>query len=136
MIDVDRPDWMRRGICNTGDAVLLGIFFPRSNQRSADDRAKQVCAKCPVAGECLDYALDLPENPHGVWGGLSAVERRPMRRERHGGLGLNRPIEHGAPSGYQAHLRRGEDPCFACADAHRVNQQFVRPSRSRNEVFA
>jgi WhiB family transcriptional regulator, redox-sensing transcriptional regulator len=43
--------------------------------------AKRVCAGCPVQQECLDYALD-HEEQHGVWGGLSARERRDITRAR------------------------------------------------------
>ncbi len=36
--------------------------------------AKRACAACPVASDCLAYALDHAE-PFGVWGGLTAEER-------------------------------------------------------------
>lgn len=55
------------------------MFFP---EKGASSRlAKQVCADCPVAGECLQYALD--ENiEFGIWGGTSATDRAEMRRSR------------------------------------------------------
>lgn len=43
--------------------------------------AKRVCAGCPVREECLDYALEHDE-AFGVWGGLSARERRNIARSR------------------------------------------------------
>lgn len=36
--------------------------------------AKAVCRGCPIAADCLRQALTTRE-PHGVWGGLTAVER-------------------------------------------------------------
>lgn len=43
--------------------------------------AKSVCAKCPVQAECLEWALRTNE-PYGVWGGFTTVERRQLRRKR------------------------------------------------------
>lgn len=40
--------------------------------------AKAICAACPVQAECLQKALDNDE--HGIWGGLTEVERRLYRR--------------------------------------------------------
>ena len=57
------------------------VFFPppsteRKREKLAREaRAKEICAACPVVGECRDYALSIRE-PHGVWGGLSEQERR------------------------------------------------------------
>jgi len=118
-----RPEWSKQGICNTGDAALVSVFFPRVDPNSRHhplmEEAKVLCEYCPVKQQCLDYSLDLPENPHGVWGGTDLRDRAPMRRERHGNhYGLNYPIEHGTNAGYEAHRRRGEDPCAECRQAH------------------
>jgi WhiB family redox-sensing transcriptional regulator len=43
--------------------------------------AKKVCAACPVAAQCLEYALANNER-FGVWGGLSERERRALLKER------------------------------------------------------
>jgi WhiB family redox-sensing transcriptional regulator len=43
--------------------------------------AKKVCDRCPLVMKCLDYALD-EEEEWGVWGGLSADERRKLRKAR------------------------------------------------------
>ncbi len=55
-------------------------FFPARGESVRD--AKEVCARCEVKSECLDFALRL-KVAHGVWGGLSERERRLLRRERH-----------------------------------------------------
>jgi WhiB family transcriptional regulator, redox-sensing transcriptional regulator len=41
--------------------------------------AKAVCGDCLVIDECLAYAI-AQGAPFGVWGGMTAVERRPLRR--------------------------------------------------------
>jgi Transcription factor WhiB len=42
--------------------------------------AKALCRTCPVRACCLAAALIRPEL-HGIWGGLTERERRPLRRE-------------------------------------------------------
>jgi hypothetical protein len=44
--------------------------------------AREVCAGCPVITSCLKLSLDIPQGQWGVWGGLSARERRQMLRAR------------------------------------------------------
>jgi len=72
----DLWDWQLRGSCRGEDSAL---FFHPEGERGAsrearDAAAKRVCAGCPVAMECLQYALATRE-PYGVWGGLSESER-------------------------------------------------------------
>lgn len=40
-------------------------------------RAAAICRQCPLQARCLEYAVARPE-VHGVWGGLTAEERRPL----------------------------------------------------------
>jgi WhiB family redox-sensing transcriptional regulator len=44
--------------------------------------AKQICAGCPVRGDCLEHALASRELAFGIWGGLTAAERRALVRSR------------------------------------------------------
>jgi WhiB family redox-sensing transcriptional regulator len=46
---------------------------------SAIARAKAVCATCPVASECLTWAIETNQT-EGVWGGHTSKERRSIRR--------------------------------------------------------
>jgi WhiB family redox-sensing transcriptional regulator len=70
------PAWWDLAVCRDmpGD-----LFFPESRHGTA--RAKAICARCPVAGECLadqlGYERATPMAGHyaGVFGGLSAKER-------------------------------------------------------------
>ena len=52
------------------------VFFPEKGSSAAD--AKKVCARCDIAQQCLEFALDTGED-HGVWGGRTPQERRRMR---------------------------------------------------------
>lgn len=72
-----RPAWMARAACRGQPTEL---FFPGRGQSTAP--AKAICGRCPVAGECLDYAVvsrwyGLPLT--GIWGGSSDRERRRAR---------------------------------------------------------
>lgn len=77
-------DWRDDGACTGmtethGAAEVSAIFFP---ERGASlKRARAICAECPVAEQCLEHALTLPER-FGIWGGKSEKERRAMRKER------------------------------------------------------
>ena len=64
--------WMDRAVCAQTDPDL---FFPEKNGNAAP--ARRICGTCPVAGECLEYALANRET-HGVWGGLTPLERRKL----------------------------------------------------------
>ena len=50
-------------------------------QGAAQNRAKTVCASCPVRTECLADALD-NKVEFGVWGGMTERERRALLRKR------------------------------------------------------
>lgn len=62
--------WMADALCAQTDP---DAFFPDKGE--PNHAAKAVCAACPVRSDCLAYALDRDER-YGIWGGLSAVERR------------------------------------------------------------
>ncbi|WP_317891453.1 WhiB family transcriptional regulator [Saccharopolyspora pogona] len=72
------PDFRQLGACRTEDPDL---FFPVGDASRKGSQpwlqaqeAKQVCAQCPVAAQCLKWALDRGE-PYGVWGGMTEQER-------------------------------------------------------------
>lgn len=71
----DQNTWRRRSACKTKPKW---VFFPARGDNETTDAAKAICATCPVKAECL--AANLHERD-GVWGGLSANERRALRRE-------------------------------------------------------
>nr|WP_106973489.1 MULTISPECIES: WhiB family transcriptional regulator [Streptomyces] len=85
----DNP-WHTGAACRRDE---VGLFFapskePTAARLSREEQAKRVCARCPVLLECREHALAQPE-PYGVWGGLTAAERRVVlarRRRRDGEL--------------------------------------------------
>ncbi|MEV7418551.1 WhiB family transcriptional regulator [Streptomyces sp. NPDC089919] len=90
--DDDGP-WHADAVCRRDEA---GLFFapskePTAARLSREEAAKRVCARCPVMVACREHALLQPE-PYGVWGGLTAAERRVVlarRRRRAGELRQN-----------------------------------------------
>lgn len=57
------------------------VFFPDGPQTSvAVAAARQICAGCPVAAPCLEWAVAHP-NEQGVWAGTTDNERRKLRRQ-------------------------------------------------------
>ncbi|RII20806.1 Transcriptional regulator WhiD [Streptomyces sp. YIM 130001] len=80
--DQDAP-WHTEAVCRRDEA---GLFFapskePTAARLSREDAAKRVCGGCPVMAECREHALVQPE-PYGVWGGLTAAERRVVLARR------------------------------------------------------
>ena len=73
----DGRDWWQDAECLHYSGLV--DFFPARGESARD--AKQVCARCAVREECLEYALQW-EPLCGVWGGLSERERRQLRRDR------------------------------------------------------
>lgn len=71
--------WRRVAACRDVDPEW---FFPASEKGPDHDeqveRAKHVCAGCPVRAECLVEAL--ARIPYGIAGGLTEEERRVLRR--------------------------------------------------------
>jgi WhiB family redox-sensing transcriptional regulator len=65
--------------CAEVDPELFFIGETRNADAGVDAAARKVCAGCPVRTPCAEYALADP-SLHGIWGGLSADERRDMRR--------------------------------------------------------
>lgn len=52
-------------------------WFPLSGFDDQGQAAKRVCASCPVQDDCLQVALTFNED-YGIWGGLTAAERRAL----------------------------------------------------------
>jgi WhiB family redox-sensing transcriptional regulator len=74
--------WQRQAACEGEDPAL---FFepdhyenPRARRRR-EAKAKAICAGCPVRSPCLEFGL---ATPHGLWGGLSEMDRQRLKRRR------------------------------------------------------
>lgn len=59
------------------------LFFPLDGGSSYPDldRARRICAACPIAEGCLEWAL-VHREEYGIWGGTTERERRRIRSER------------------------------------------------------
>lgn len=68
--------WREQAACSGSDNEL---FFPVGEDEEVVAPAKAICAACPVKEDCLQYALATNQT-EGVWGGMSAPERRRLRR--------------------------------------------------------
>ena len=58
------------------------LFFPNKEEPHTLTNmyeAKKMCQQCPLIAICAGYAIEAEED-FGVWGGLSANERRSLRR--------------------------------------------------------
>jgi WhiB family redox-sensing transcriptional regulator len=74
-------DWRHRAVCREEDPEL---FFPIGNDGPAllqIAEAKTVCRRCPVASDCLAWAIESGQDA-GVWGGMSEDERRAFKRRK------------------------------------------------------
>lgn len=137
---MNRAEWMGRAACRDLDPAL---FFPQRNEM--DDKAgneyapeaRAACAGCPVAAECLMYALNNGER-HGLWGGKSPKQRRTIRRQLiANGTIVPKPKPYanaakcGTRSGYNTHRRRGEEACGPCKAAQAQRASLHRKSRAK-----
>ncbi len=72
-------DWRHDAACREEDPEL---FFPVGTSGPAlrqAAEAKAVCHRCPVASDCLAWALATGQDA-GVWGAMTEDERRAVKR--------------------------------------------------------
>lgn len=79
IIDADLS-WKDAGACHRPETPNW-MFFPARGDTATLHAAREVCARCPVVEQCLDYALTIGVKV-GIWGGKSERERRALRREK------------------------------------------------------
>jgi WhiB family redox-sensing transcriptional regulator len=78
---LDPATWREQAAC-VGD--MAEAFYPplrpekRSIKAAREERAKAVCAACPVRVQCLKQAVASGER-YGIWGGLTDTERSRLR---------------------------------------------------------
>lgn len=68
-------EWWRTAACRDAEPELFFPISATAASRAQVQRAKLICASCPVRLECLRYALDNRQE-QGIWGGLTEEERR------------------------------------------------------------
>ena len=72
--------WAKRALCADADPDL---WFPDEQDHATAAAAVAVCARCLVRDQCLAHALAIRE-PRGIWGGLTAEQRRRLLAGRRG----------------------------------------------------
>ena len=76
-------EWQAQALCREASPDM---FFHPEGERgpsrvTRDERAKALCARCPVLQECRTHALTVRET-YGVWGGLTEQEREEIYRQQ------------------------------------------------------
>ena len=78
-----RDHWREDANCLSADTE---VFFPSGRGAGEErwDAAKAICVGCRVKKQCLNLVIKLEEHDDrwGVFGGLSPLERRPIRKQR------------------------------------------------------
>lgn len=69
--------WHSKALCVE---IPGDLWFADSTHTAENKRAKQICKECPVRVECLEDALK-GNIQFGVWGGLTPLERRALKRK-------------------------------------------------------
>jgi WhiB family redox-sensing transcriptional regulator len=82
--EASRPDlgWQDAAACKGEDTELSfepGHYENPRTRRRREAKAKAICAGCPVRSPCLEFGLG---TPHGLWGGLSEMDRQRLKRRR------------------------------------------------------
>lgn len=78
--DTGPVDWEQHAACK---GMTGNLFFLEKGESTRP--AKEVCRRCPVREECLEFAMANCER-FGIWGGLSEKERRALRKLRNQGI--------------------------------------------------
>ena len=125
-------DWVSKARCRGMDP---NIFMPEPGDSTAE--IKEICngnqsrrfnrdkqryetvgnPPCPVRGQCLQYAMEIPGKVVGIFGGTSEKERRALKSEFRMEGAVKR-IPHGTLNGYKAEWRYGLEHCDACLAAN------------------
>ena len=80
------PEWMQDALCREVD---LDVFFPDRGQPST--QAREICARCFVTDECLEWALAYESGSrgtatsyalNGIYGGRSPKQRKKILDQR------------------------------------------------------
>lgn len=122
-------DWRDDAACANYDPEL---WFADQGAADAYTEARAICNSCPVRETCLEWSLTHYVE-YGMWGGLSAIQRKKMRSER----GMRKPREWGdlVPCGtataVRRHQRLGEPLDEQCREAKNELSRLRRLNRTR-----
>lgn len=113
------PEWTEEAACLGLADRRLDPWHPGRADPGAYTEAKQVCLRCPVRAQCLDFALDLMQRlgaVAGMFGGLTPRELRALARER--GLPTRAVAQHGTRARYVNYQCR----CDLCRRANAAGE--------------
>lgn len=103
---------------------------------TTENTAALLCSGCPVATQCLQYALDNPE-VEGVWGGTIHKQRLKALGKKPRPTPIERPIVTrdicGTNAGYSQHRQSHEAVCEPCRKAFNA---YRRAWRNGKKVVA
>lgn len=98
--------WQDQAACqSTAHDLDPDLFFPESDETDKIATAKALCAQCPVQRVCLDAALESGDI-HGIRGGMTEEERRPLHAELPTRLDYSRV--NAVVAGRDVHLTKAE----------------------------
>jgi hypothetical protein len=101
-------DFMTDAACRNHDTNL----FVDETQANIKE-AQTICAQCPVATQCLEYAIQLPTNTIGIYAGLTTRQLNKLRLQQD-----RQHIRHGTTAGYNKELQLGQPTCQLCRAAN------------------
>jgi hypothetical protein len=101
-------DFMTDAACRNHDTNLF-VDETQANIK----QAQTICAQCPVATQCLEYAIQLPTNTIGIYAGHTTRQLNKLRQQQDRQL-----IKHGTTAGYTKELQLGQPTCTLCRAAN------------------
>jgi WhiB family redox-sensing transcriptional regulator len=101
--------WTEHAACRG----LTEVMFPVRGDWRGVERAKAICASCPVIDNCLDFVSRNPER-YGVWAGIAGKEITEERKRRQI---IPNKAKHGTRSKYVSGCRC--EHCTAANTAHK-----------------
>ncbi|WP_377645370.1 WhiB family transcriptional regulator [Oryzobacter terrae] len=78
--DLDDDHWSVHAECRDVDPELFFFGGESAAYAYQIEEARAVCGGCPVARECLNYAIRARAD-FGMWGGTTPEERRRLGRQ-------------------------------------------------------
>lgn len=112
-----REAWVEDALCPETD---VDAFFVEKGGNGRD--AYKICARCPVAVDCLRWALEHDE-PWGIWGCHSPRERLRLKSKRN----CKQPLDEVVERKQAAVLKSEEKKRPAAKACHRCATQFHAP---------
>lgn len=115
ILGINRQPWMDDAKCR--EVEDPDIFHIDSIKPGAHLEAQAICQTCPVARQCREYSLSIEGDLHGVWGGMTEMERLVLKRR---GLKFTTDPRCGTKAGVSRHYRQRESLCPRCTAHNRA----------------